>query len=76
MSNVLPPPLICLTAMGAFLHVFLRAAKFALFKPAEEMIYITLDDESKTKGKAAIDVVGAQLGKTGGSLVQQVTSSE
>ena len=39
---------------GSLLYVIERAAKFSLFKPAEEMVYITLDDESRTKGKAAV----------------------
>ncbi|GMH36243.1 hypothetical protein BSKO_04111 [Bryopsis sp. KO-2023] len=56
---------------GAVLYVVARGAKFSLFKPAEEMVYIKLDKESQTKGKAAIDVVGAQMGKSGGSLLQQ-----
>ena len=56
---------------GSILYVIERAAKFSLFKPAEEMVYITLDDESRTKGKAAVDVLGAQVGKTGGSFMQQ-----
>ena len=60
-----------ITALGAAGYIFLRAAKFALFKPAEEMVYIGLDSESRTKGKAAIDVVGAQFGKSGGSMLQQ-----
>jgi AAA family ATP:ADP antiporter len=56
---------------GAVLHVFARGAKFSLFKPSEEMVYIGLDDESRTKGKAAIDVVGAQSGKSLSSILQQ-----
>ena len=36
------------------------------------MVYIGLDDQSRTKGKAAIDVAGAQTGKSAGSVLQQV----
>lgn len=36
------------------------------------MVYIGLDEESRTKGKAAIDVVGAQTGKSTSSVLQQV----
>ena len=54
-------------------QVFAKGAKFSMFKPAEEMVYIGLDEESRTKGKAAIDVVGAQSGKSAGSVLQQVT---
>ncbi|KAI3428755.1 hypothetical protein D9Q98_007577 [Chlorella vulgaris] len=60
-----------LVMTGAIMQVFSRGAKFSLFKPAEEMVYIGLDDESRTKGKAAIDVVGAQSGKSIGSMLQQ-----
>ena len=59
-----------------FLQVFSKGAKFSMFKPAEEMVYIGLDEESRTKGKAAIDVVGAQTGKSGGSVLQQVCSQQ
>jgi ATP:ADP antiporter, AAA family len=57
---------------GALLYILNRGCKFSLFKPAEEMVYITLDQESRTKGKAAIDVVGAQTGKSVSSVLQQV----
>ncbi|KAK9809771.1 hypothetical protein WJX73_004591 [Symbiochloris irregularis] len=62
----------CLVMFGALLQVFGRGAKFSMFKPAEEMVYIGLDAESRTKGKAAIDVVGAQSGKSIGAIVQQM----
>lgn len=52
-------------------QIFGKGAKFSMFKPAEEMVYIGLDEESRTKGKAAIDVVGAQSGKSLGSILQQ-----
>ena len=34
--------------------------------------FICVDSESRTNGKAAVDVIGNPLGKSGGSLLQQV----
>ena len=58
--------------IGGAQNVFCKAAKYSLFDPTKEKAYFPLNDDEKTKGKAAIDVVGARLGKAGGSLVTQV----
>ncbi len=48
--------------------VFIKAAKYAFFDPSKEMAYIPLDEESKVRGKSAVDGVGGRLGKSLGSL--------
>ncbi len=64
-------PLMLAVIFGTFQNIMSKSAKYSLFDPTKEMAYIPLDQESKVKGKAAIDVVGARFGKAGGSLIQQ-----
>lgn len=64
-------PLTLAVFFGASQNIMCKATKYSLFDPTKEIAYIPLDEESKVKGKAAIDVVGARLGKSGGSFVQQ-----
>jgi ATP:ADP antiporter, AAA family len=65
-------PLMLAVLIGAAQNIFSKGAKYAFFDPCKEMAYIPLDAESKTKGKAAVDVIGNPLGKSGGSFIQQV----
>jgi ATP:ADP antiporter, AAA family len=57
--------------LGTIQSLLSKTSKYALFDPTTQMAYIPLDDESKVKGKAAIDVLGARVGKSGGSFIQQ-----
>lgn len=73
LDGVLPyTPLWIAVIVGAAQNILSKATKYSLFDPTKEMAYIPLDQESKIKGKAAIDVVGARLGKSGGGIVLQV----
>lgn len=63
-------PLFFIVLFGAFQNVASKVAKYSFFDPTKEMAYIPLDEEAKVKGKAAIDVVGSRLGKSGSSWIQ------
>lgn len=57
--------------IGSVMILMSRACKYGLFDPTLQMSYIPLDEDSKVKGKAAIDVLGSRVGKSGASMVQQ-----
>ncbi len=65
-------PIMLAVIIGMIQNIMSKSSKYSLFDPTKEMAYIPLDQEQKVKGKAAIDVVGARLGKSGGAFVQMV----
>ena len=58
--------------LGTIQSLLSKTSKYALFDPTTQMSYIPLDQDSKVKGKAAIDVLGSRIGKSGGSFIQQM----
>merc|ERR1719181_652103 len=64
-------PLMCAVVVGAAQNILTKSAKYGMFDPCKEIAYIPLNQEQKTKGKAAIDVIGNPLGKSGGAFIQQ-----
>lgn len=58
------------TFLGAAIIIMSKAIKYILFDSTKEMAYIPLNDELKTKGKAAVDVIGGRAGKAGGAFTQ------
>lgn len=63
-------PLMLLVMFGTVHNVACKTMKYCLFDTTKEIAYIPLDPESKIKGKAAVDLVGARFGKSGASWLQ------
>jgi len=64
-------PLVMSVFLGSIQNCLSRASKYTFFDATKEMSFIPLSNESKLKGKAAIDGVGSRLGKSGGSVIHQ-----
>lgn len=60
---------------GLFIDSLMRVAKYGLFDPTKSMAYIPLDDDAKTKGQAATEIIGGRLGKAGGSFTNYVLTN-
>ncbi len=56
--------------IGSIHLILIKATKFALFDITKELAYIPLNEELKDKGKAAVDLLGERIGKSGGALLQ------
>jgi len=65
-------PLAQALLIGTVQNVANKVTKYSLFDPCKEMAYIPLGPDAKVKGKAAIDVLGARLGRSMGSATQQL----
>lgn len=68
-------PLALAVSFGTVNVVFIKATKYILFDPTKEQAYVPLDEESKVRGKAAVDGAGSRLGKSLGALIIATLSS-
>jgi ATP:ADP antiporter, AAA family len=64
-------PVVLAVLLGSIQNVLLRGTKYSLVDQTKELAFVPLTQESKLKGKSAIDGLGSRLGKSGGSLMYQ-----
>ena len=65
-------PVFVTVLIGAAQNVMTKSSKYTLLDSTKEMSYVPLEDELKTTGKAANDVLGTKLGKSTGSFLQSL----
>ncbi|RYE06533.1 MAG: NTP/NDP exchange transporter [Rickettsiaceae bacterium] len=69
---VLMTPLALAVSVGAIQNILAKGTKYSIWDTSREMLYIPLDDELKTKGKAAVDVISSKIGKSSSGLLQSL----
>ena len=65
-------PIMLAIAIGAIQNVLSKSSKYTLFDSTKEMSYVPLDEQLKTRGKAAADMIGTKLGKSASALLQSM----
>lgn len=65
-------PLALAVSVGAVQNILAKGTKYSIWDTSREMLYIPLDNELKTKGKAAVDIISSKVGKSSSGLVQSV----
>ena len=71
-SSIYTNSIVIISFTGAVLTIFLKGAKYALFDPCKEIAYIPMDEETKTRGKATIEILSAPIGKSGSNCILQI----
>lgn len=62
-------PVLAAIMVGMMQIILAKSFKYSLFDLSKEMTFIPLDQELRTNGKAAVDIISNRIGKSGGSLI-------
>jgi AAA family ATP:ADP antiporter len=65
-------PLVIAVLVGAVQNILAKGTKYSIWDSSMQMLYIPLDKELRTKGKAAVDVISSKFGKSSSGLLQSI----
>jgi AAA family ATP:ADP antiporter len=65
-------PLSLAVLIGAVQNIISKGVKYSIWDSSIQMLYIPLDYELKTRGKAAVDVISPKIGKSSSGLIQSI----
>ena len=57
---------------GLIIDALSKSVKYCLFDATKNMAYLPLNAETRTKGQAAVEVIGGRAGKAGSSFIQVI----
>jgi AAA family ATP:ADP antiporter len=69
---ILLMPLTLAVFIGAVQNILSKGVKYSIWDSSIQMLYIPLDQELRTRGKAAVDVISPKIGKSSSGLVQSI----
>jgi AAA family ATP:ADP antiporter len=69
---IIMSPLALAVFVGAVQNILSKGSKYSILDTSSQMLYIPLDQELRTKGKAAVDVISPKIGKSASGLVQSM----
>ncbi|MFO1130215.1 MAG: Npt1/Npt2 family nucleotide transporter [Rickettsiales bacterium] len=58
--------------IGSIQNIISKGVKYSIWDSFREMLYLPLDKELKTKGKAAVDLLSSKIGKSLSSILQSI----
>ncbi len=69
---IIMSPLALAVFVGAIQNVLSKGSKYSIWDTSRQMLYIPLDHELRTKGKAAVDVISSKIGKSASGFIQSI----